>query len=789
MSLENALENLKPLHERGEITAWVKLAARPGCFQDFPADLAPPLRKALLKRGLKNLYSHQAETFDLARCGEHLVVVTPTASGKTLAYNLPVLSDLIHHPEHRALYLFPTKALAQDQLAELNTLIQDTDVSIGVNTYDGDTPGDQRRKIRQEARIVLTNPDMLHSAILPHHPKWIQLLQNLRFVVVDELHVYRGVFGSHVANVFRRLTRVAKFHGSSPQFFCTSATIANPDELARRLLERPVCLIQKSGAPSSKKDLIFYNPPLVNPELGLRRSAVGSAKRFAEMFLKQGLQSLIFATSRLHVEVLLRYLKKAVERDNPGTEMIRGYRGGYLPDTRRDIEKKMRSGEILGIVSTNALELGIDLGSLEACVLAGYPGSISSVWQQVGRVGRRNSRAAAVLVARNLPLDQFIVNHPSYFLDQSPEHGRIFPNNLQIMVSHIQCAAFELPFHEGEGYGIESLQEILIFLANEGCLLKQGKRWFWTDESYPADSVSLRNVPDDNFIIFDRSDGNRAIAEVDFDSAPELIHQEAIYLCDGNQYQVQELDYAGRKAYVKAVTVDYYTDAITYSSLRILHSDAKKENGRCVVEYGEICLVKKVPGFKKIRFYTSENIGYGKVSLPTHELHTSAYWFSLPGEIPDLGLTRDQVVRGLLGSAYALHSVATLILMCDVRDLGRSVGDRFTTWFAQGKSASLGFTSAAGDPTEILLDGLHSFEPTLYLYDNCPGGVGFSELLFESHPLLLERTSDLVRSCSCKWGCPSCVGPVEDLGEEMKGLSLEILKYLGAVSVEPPSGC
>ena len=754
-----------------------------------PAVTHPALRKAIQKRGIPKLYSHQCTAYRLAKQRNDLVVVTPTASGKTLCYNLPVLDDLIRHPHLRALYLFPTKALAQDQMAELQEWIQAVEVPIGVHTYDGDTPADMRPKIRKQAQIILTNPDMLHTALLPHHPKWVQLFHNLKYVVVDELHTYRGVFGSHVANVFRRLKRVARFYHSQIRFICTSATIANPQELAEKLLERSVELIDENGAPQASKDLLFYNPPLLSPELGLRRSALSAARYLAQRFLRHQIQTLIFATSRVHVEVLLRYLQDLGGRDFDNARQaktdrptepkrVRGYRGGYLPKTRRQIERQLRDKEILGVVSTNALELGIDIGSLEACLLTGYPGSVASTWQQIGRVGRRNGQSAGVLIARNLPLDQFIVNHPDYFLGRSPEHGRIHADNLHILVSHIKCAAFELPLQKGERFGKEDLGEILDFLAEQEFLHKAGDTWYWTQETYPADSVSLRNIPNENFVVLNADDTNRAIAEVDFDSAPELIHEQAIYMCEGRQYRVERLDYPGRKAYVREVSVDYYTEAIAYSGLRILRSEEQEHTPRCLVEHGDVHLFKKFPGFKKIKFYTSENLGYGDIHTPVHELHTTAYWFTLEeGILAKLSLAGDELILACLGISYAMHYMATLLLMCDVRDLGRSVGDRASRWFARAGFEGVGFYSAT-ENQKTHPDFFASFAPTLFLYENHPAGVGFSEKLFTCHPTLLTQTRSLIQACQCKQGCPSCLGPVDVMGIRTKEASLKILDHL-----------
>lgn len=779
MPIEEALKWLRSLDRSGEINAWIRRNATPPRYIEIPEQVNESVQRALTEKGIKNLYSHQHESYRRIQKGNHVVVVTPTASGKTLCYNLPILDEMVRDPDVRALYLFPTKALAQDQMAELQSFIANIGSSLGVHTYDGDTPTDIRRTIRRDGRIVLTNPDMLHTALLPHHPKWIPLFQNLKYVVIDELHTYRGVFGSHVANVFRRLKRIARFYNRDLQFVCTSATIANPAELASRLLEEEVTLISENGAPRGKKDLIFYNPPIVNKELGLRRSAQAVSRKIAEKLLREKVQTLIFAGSRVNVEVLLKYLQNSLKRHPAHKVPVRGYRGGYLPETRREIEKQLRDQQILGVVSTNALELGIDIGSLEACILAGYPGTVASTWQQIGRSGRRSASALAVLVARNLPLDQFIVSHPEYFLERSPEHGLIHPDNLQILVSHIKCAAFELPFQQGEEFGGEELMEILEFLEEKGVLCKSGEAWHWSAESYPANSISLRSSSEDNFAVLDSSRGNRVIAEVDFDSAPELIHDDAIYICEGQQYHVDKLDHDGRRAYVRPVNVDYYTEAITYSGLKVLRSDAIQEQEPSRIEHGDVHLTKYFPGFKKIKFYTSENVGYGKIHLPSHELHTTAYWVSTPeATMEDLGFSRNQIIEGFLGIAYAMQHVATLILMCDLRDIGRSVGDRSARWFARSDTTGLGFYTPGSEGDTLAPEVLASFDPTIFIYDNIPSGIGFSEKLFEQHQTLWRQTRELVQACGCLEGCPSCVGPARDAGHGVKRLTLALLDHL-----------
>ncbi len=477
-ALQGALERLAPgpWIERpdtpdGVVTAIRRLAPVEARCAPFPEGLDPRLQAALGGRGISQLYSHQAETLQHLAQGRNVVVTTPTASGKTLCYNLPVLSAILGDPAARALYLFPTKALAQDQMAELHELTRALAEAgadaIGVHTYDGDTPADARRTIRTRAHVVLSNPDMLHSGILPHHPRWAKLFENLRFLVIDELHAYRGVFGSHLCNVLRRLRRIARHYGSDPQIVCSSATIANPRELAERLAERPFELVSESGAPRGEKFFVFVNPPVVNRELGIRRSYLAESRRVAGEFLRRNLQVIVFAQSRLSTEILTTYLKEDFA-DVPGMpETIRGYRGGYLPLRRREIERGLREGSVRGVVSTNALELGIDIGALDVAVLAGYPGTIASTWQRAGRAGRRTTRSASVLVASSAPVDQFVVRHPSYFFDASPEHALLNPDNLHILVEHVKCAAFELPFTTEDAFGTVSVQEVLAFCRKQ----------------------------------------------------------------------------------------------------------------------------------------------------------------------------------------------------------------------------------------------------------------------------------------------------------------------------------
>jgi DEAD/DEAH box helicase domain-containing protein len=723
--------------------------ARAGEFVDIPDALAPALRESLTARGISRLYSHQAEAFAHASGGRNVVIVTPTASGKTLCYNLPVLNRLIAEPGARAMYLFPTKALSEDQLQEFQSAVDAMGSELRAFTYDGDTPQDARRAIRERANVVLTNPDMLHAGILPHHTKWAKAFENLRYVIIDELHYYRGVFGSHLANVLRRLKRVCEFYGSSPQFICCSATIANPKELAEALTGLNFELVDRNGAPSGEKYVVFYNPPVVNRALGIRRSYLNESRRIARELLDRGQQTLVFANSRLATELLLTYLKD----DHPG---VRGYRGGYLPKERREIERKLRDGEIRAVVATNALELGIDIGSLDAVVMAGYPGTIASTWQRAGRAGRRQSAALAVLVASSAPLDQYIIEHPEYFFERPPEHAHINPDNLEILINHLKCAAFELPIREGESFGPHDTAELCRFLADLRFLHHSGGAWHWTSDTYPADAVSLRAVSSDNFVVVDITGDHRVIAEVSFSNALTTLHDKAIYLHEARQYQVERFDYEGRKAYVRQVDSDYFTDAIDYTQVKELDEFEARAYGGAKAAHGEVRLNRQVVGFKKVKFYTMENIGAGNLSMPEQEMHTTAFWLHFPeaflARFADLSPAEKQ--NGLVGLGALLKTCGALLVMCDPHDLGVSI-------------------------TEAI-SGVKTFEPNLYLYDNYPGGIGQSAALFRLVPRLLEGAAKLLGSCSCDSGCPSCVGPVGEVGERGKEVAGRILAELMA---------
>ncbi len=758
MTLEQIIDYLRTDRRiKSDIVHWKTFPPRDARFTDFPEHLDRRLVASLVERGIQQLYTHQAEAIREINTGNDVVVVTPTASGKTLCYNLPVIDEVLRDTNTRALYLFPTKALSQDQLAELHGLITTLEVDIKTFTYDGDTPQTARRLIRSAGHIVVSNPDMLHAGILPHHTKWIKLFENLKYVVIDEVHQYRGVFGSHLANVIKRLRRICKFYGSNPQFICCSATIANPDELAGRIIGRPVKLVDNNGAPSGEKHFVMYNPPVVNKELGIRRSAIKEAARLAADILRHKVQTIVFAHFRLYVEIVLTYLQRRLKGDFGEGIEVAGYRGGYLPNERRRIEQGLRSGEITGVVSTNALELGIDIGSLDVSIIVGYPGSIASLWQQAGRAGRRAGMSLTIMVANSSAINQFLCSEPRYITDRTPESGVIDPDNLIIKTNHLKCAAFELPFDEDEYAEDVSTGKILDYLAGENVVRNSGGRYHWSSEIYPAQQVSLRSASPENFVILNESNHAEVIGEVDYFSAPMFLHPEAIYLHRAQQYQVTNLDWEGRKAYVKEVKVDYYTDAETKTDLKVLDvfeeesslDDAKRHAG-------EVSLTCATVMYKKIKFETHENVGYGDLQLPELEMHTTAFWYSFPGDVPyKVGLEKSEFGGSLRGLANILGRIAPLWVMCDSRDL-RSISQ-----------VQAPFTE----------------RPTVYIYENIPGGVGLAQKLYSESDKLFEACQHHVDTCPCPAGCPSCVGPPMEVGERGKVGVLKLLEYM--LAVEP----
>lgn len=751
MNLEQYIDALK--RDPGfmaNVTNWTELPARPARYRDFPEALDRRLVEVLNQRGIHKLYCHQSQAVERVLAGEDIVVVTPTASGKTMCYNLPVINAVLQNSDARALYLFPTKALSSDQVSELYGLVTDLNQDIKAYTYDGDTPASARQAIRRAGHIVVTNPDMLHSGVLPHHTKWVKLFENLKYVVIDEIHAYRGVFGSNLANVVRRLRRICAFYGSDPQFICCSATIQNPGELAQMVTGKPMTLIDDNGAPAGARHVVFYNPPVVNAQLGIRAGSIGETRKLASGLVKNGIQSIVFARSRLTVEVLVRYMKELVREPLGTAGRVRGYRGGYLPTLRREIERDLRAGKITCVVSTNALELGIDIGQLDACLLCGYPGTIASTWQQAGRAGRRHSVSLMILVATSSPLDQYIVSHPEYFFGQSPENALVNPDNLYILLNHFKCAAYELPFEEGELFGgVASTPELLEFLTEQHILRKVGNRWHWMAEEFPQAGISLRSAADQNFLIIDitHPEHHRVIGEMDRFTVPMLLHQYAIYLHEGQQYQVERLDFDDKKAYIRQVDVDYYTDANLTTSMKVLDVFDEEQSPPLSRARGEVLVSSIVTLFKKIKFDTHENLGWGPVDLPELEMHTTACWWTLPDELA-ARYPKDELQGAMVGLANMLENIAPLYLMCSPRDISvvYHVRDPFTR------------------------------KPTLYLYDTCPGGIGLSDKVYELNAELFHQAQLMLDACPCEHGCPSCVGA--GAGEHSKALLQQILRTL-----------
>ena len=716
---------------RGQAVAVRRLPAREAAFGHPKAGMLPELKAALSEMGIERLYAHQATALDTIRAGSNTVIVTSTASGKTLCYNLPVLETLLQDPNSKALYVFPTKALAQDQLQGLlrwQSLIPSLPLVAG--TYDGDTPRDLRRKLRDQGNVILTNPDMLHGAILPHHPSWGHFFANLRFVVIDEIHTYRGIFGSNVANVLRRLHRICRHYQASPQFICCSATIANPAELARDLTGQEMVLVENDGSPKGQKHFLLWNPPLLSDGLE-RRSSNSEAKDLMVRLLRQRIQTITFTKARVVAELIYRYVREELARYGSGlANSIRAYRGGYLPEERRAIERQLFSGELLGVSCTNALELGIDIGSLDACLIVGFPGTIASVWQQAGRAGRQSADSLVILIGHNNPIDQYLMQHPQYFFEQSPENAIVDPDNPYIALGHLRAAAFELPIRvdEESNFG-PSAPALLDILGEDRQLVYRGDRWFWTGRGYPADDVNLRNMSENTYTIIDTTESNKVIGSTDELSAFMQLHTEAVYIHEGDTYFVSELNLTEKVAYVHRAELDYFTQAITDRRVQIQTVETEKDQETGKTQFGEVSVTYITYMFKKIKFYSQDSIGFGKVSLPPCTLETCAFWLSPALEtLARLRQWGRNPQDGLLGIANVITAVLPLYAMCDSMDIG-SVVD----------SSNMGV-------------------PTVFVFDRFPGGIGYANKGYELISQILEACLQLIEDCSCSTGCPSCVG-------------------------------
>ena len=725
---------------------------KPAEHADFPSWVDPRIVAGLAARGIERPYTHQAEAIEAAHAGQDIVVVTPTASGKSLCYAVPILQGIADDPAARALLLFPTKALGQDQVTEFGELSRSAGLHVSSATYDGDTPAPIRSAIRGAGQVVATNPDMLSSAILPHHTKWFLLFEQLRYIVIDELHTYRGVFGGHVANVLRRLLRICAHYGSRPTIVCCSATIGNPGELASALIGRPVRVVDRTGAPTGERHILLVDPPLLDPSSGARGSAVTLAQRWALPFLRAGRQTIVFGRTRVAVELLLTGLRESLRESYGPRTRVRGYRGGYLPTERRAIEHGLRDGELLGVVATNALELGVDIGRLDTSILAGYPGSIAATWQQFGRAGRRAGTSVAVLIASSAPVDQYVVHHPEFLLEGTPEEARADPDNLHVLLAHLRAAVFELPFEPGEMFGPAPADDLLAFLSEERHVRQASDgRWYWSSENFPASEISLRTAAPENVVIIDTTpDRPRVLGEVDLFSAQILVHEHAIYIHESVQYHVDRLEWIERKAYVHRIDADHYTyanRAVTLKPLEVF-AEAPSPGGRRV--HGEVMVASLVTLYKKLKFLTDENVGWGPVDLPELELQTTAYW--LTAEDAAKRWRRDELDVALPAAGRAIQTVASVLLMVDPRDLG--------------------LVSQIRSP--------HHEAPTIYLYEAVPGGIGLSERLWQRHDEVLAGAAELIAACPCDAGCPACTGPRLEPEVDAKALALRLLHDLGA---------
>ncbi len=821
------------------VAVWERIPARPARYAEFPPGLDRRLAEMVRRLDNAPLYSHQARAVEAALGGQNVMLVTGTASGKSLAYNLAALHHMLQDDHATALYLFPTKALAQDQMAGLAGLLEalNPEHPIAVNVYDGDTPQSQRKRIRTAGGVLISNPDMLHVGILPYHARWASFFQNLRLVVLDEMHVYRGIFGSHMANVLRRLRRICQFYGSEPVFICTSATIANPREHAERLIEAPVVLIDEDGSPQGEKHIILYNPPTLDPRLGLRRSYTLETREIAGRLLGADIQTIIFAQSRLTTEVLLGYVRDEVQSSGGDAAGIRGYRGGYLPLQRREIEAGLRDGSVRGVVATNALELGVDIGALGAAILAGYPGTIASAWQQFGRAGRRSDVSLGVLVASGAPLDQYIVQHPAYLFAGSPERALINPDNLVILANHLRCAAFELPFADGEAFGgFDEVAMILRLLEEEQEVHYSGGAYRWTSPAYPAQEVGLRASGSDRVVIQQQTPGGAVvIGEVDRESAPRIVYRGAVYLHEGQQYLIDDLDWTNGLALARPADVEYYTQASTAVSIQVEEEFVLALEGDCIKATGRVLVTEQATGYKIVRRYTHETLGFGEIDLPPQTFETTAYWITLTPDLtarledasvllrpnnygPNWSQQRNAArqrdgyrccqcsapeapdrqhdvhhIRPFRDYGYVpgrnenyleanqLDNLLTLCPSCH-RAVERAAGTRSALTGLRTALHNLATLFLMCSPNDIGVvaeqRSAHTGAPTITIYDQAAGGLDLALSLYDLHDELLRTAHEMVRDCRCEAGCPACVGPVGEVGTDTKELTIRLLEAL-----------
>jgi len=716
------------------------LPERPPVQGELDAGLHHAVESALRRQGISRLYCHQADAIAKLRAGHNVVVVTGTASGKTLCYSIPVLEKLIDDASATMLFIYPTKALAQDQLRGLAAFqMPEDEIEFLAGTYDGDTPANLRRRLRDGANVILTNPDMLHQGILPNHARWNRFFTHLEYIVIDEVHAYRGVFGSHLANVLRRLARICHHYGATPRFVCSSATIGNPKEHAERIVGQPMELVANDGSPRGPKRFVLWNPPPIETAArgkpdqwrigGDRRSPLWEGVHLMTSLVKEGVQTIAFVQTRLAAELLFKNSRDLLRPVSKRlAESIHAYRGGYLPEERRAIERKLVKRQILGVASTNALELGIDIGSLDACILVGYPGTIASLWQQAGRAGRGLDESVAFLVGQNSPIDQYLMTHCDYLFAQNPEQAVVDRDNPHIVIGHIKCAMYELPLSDADTALFGPYASVILELLEEEETVRHiDDHWYWARSEYPAAEVNLRNIAGPVYTIQDETEG--VIGTMDEISALSQLHDHAVYLHAAETYFVNKLDLEQKIVQVEKRDLDYYTQSVQTSQIRLDEKEEESEWRGATVGFGDVTVTTTIPMFKKIRFHSRDSLGFEKLDLPPQSLETVAMWFSPPDELVKALQDQDLPVgQALIGIANVLVEVAPFFVMCDTRDVGTVVD-----------ASCLG-------------------RDALFLHDRYPGGMGYARRCLDRIEELMQTVATVIRECGCEDGCPSCVG-------------------------------
>lgn len=747
------LERLRRQYHADEtIVTVTHLPERPPVFRVPEHRLEPLCAEALRRKGIEQLYSHQASAIDAVRAGQSVVIVTGTASGKTLCYTVPIVETLLQHPGATALCIYPTKALTQDQLRGLTGFqAGEPGIQFLAGAYDGDTPQNLRRKLRDRGNVILTNPDMLHQGILPQHARWNRFFSHLRYVVIDEIHAYRGVFGSHLANVLRRLRRLCAHYGSEPVFICCSATIANPREHAEGICGVPMQLVDQDGSPRGPKRFVFWNPPPLTTAAsgdpgnwrvgGDRRSPIGEAVKLMTLLVQEGVQSIAFVRTRLAAELIFRSCRERLQKVSRRlADSVHAYRGGYLPEERRAIEQRLAGRELLGVASTNALELGIDIGSLDACILVGYPGTIASLWQQAGRAGRGREESLIFLVAQNAPMDQYLMSDSRYLFEQNPEHAVTDPDNPHIIIGHLKCAAHELPLSDEDVQIFGPYAGAILELLEEEEMMRHiDGSWYWASTSYPAADVNLRNIAGPVYTIQDEADGEKVIGTIDEISAMSQLHTHAVYIHGAETYFVNRLDLDQKIAFVERRDLDYYTQSVQTSAIQIDQTDIEQEYLGGLLGYGDVTVTTAIPMFRKMRFHSRDSLGFEELELPPQLLETVACWFVPSKEAVEAVLAEDLIVgEALIGIGNVLVEVAPFFVMCDQQDIG------------------------------VVVDVRNLGRDALFLHDRYPGGMGYAHRCLDQFGEILQTILEVVRQCSCTDGCPSCVGsavPISGTGD------------------------